>query len=134
MMAGWPSPVRLYLRFLLLASATVVGIILLGYFPTVRLGGKASIPAMLAACGVSAVASALGGLPILLMGRRTLDQRAPAVLASMVLRLVVVVAGAIGVSLTGWLDRGVFLIWVAISYLALLVADTGYAVSSVRSG
>ncbi len=92
---------------------------------------------MLLACGVSFLGSALGALPIATVG--TGESTAAAgvegfkrITAAMALRLLLVAALAGAVL---WLlgpARRPFLLWLAISYLVLLVADTGFARAALR--
>ena len=90
---------------------------------------------MLLACGVSFVGSAVGALPIATAGAGGAGgglEGPRRLTASMVLRLLVVavLAGAVL-----WLvgpERKPFLLWLAISYLVLLVADTGFAQAVLR--
>ena len=105
--------------------------------PTRSLAGAAALPAMLLACGVCFVGSAVGGVPIATAARRRAEAN-PGIeglklfTASMVLRLLLVAALAGAVI---WLlgpERKPFLLWLAISYLVLLAADTGYANAVLR--
>jgi hypothetical protein len=50
----------------------------------------------------------------------------------MAIRMLVVLGGALLVLLTNEVDRAALLIWVAISYLAFLTIDVGYAVKRGR--
>lgn len=117
---------RRYLLFLgALAGLTVV-LVAAGYLPTRGAGGEAALAAMLLACGISLVGSAAGGVPIALAREGGLEGLKRFV-ASMVLRLLLVAALA---GLAVWLLdplRKPFLLWLGMSYLVLLVADTGFA-------
>lgn len=107
---------------------------LLGYFPTVRLAGSEALAGMFAGIGVSLVAGLLGAVPVGLTAVRTPQKVPQAVLLSTALHLVVVLALAASVLLSGWFDRIVVGIWVGISYLAMLVVDTVFAVRLVGAG
>ena len=131
------SALRRYLLFL----AALVGLTLLllavGYLPTRSLAGEVALPAMFLACAVVFVGSAVGALPIATTGRRQVEGN-PGIdglkrfTASMVLRLLLValLAGAV----IWFLEpaRKPFLLWLAISYLVLLAADTGFAQAVFR--
>ncbi len=128
---------RRYLLFLAALVGLTLVLLAVGYLPTRSLGGEAALPAMLLACGVSFIGSAVGGVPIATAERRESEGN-PGIeglklfTASMVLRLLVValLAGAVI-----WLlgpERKPFLLWLAISYLVLLVADTGFAQAVLR--
>lgn len=120
-----------YLRFLALASGTTAGLILVGYVPTVRLGGHSAVTAMLAGCAASLFASGVGALPIALVGRGAPGTAGPGILAAMLVRMVVALLAAVALALSGWFARGPLLVWTAVSYVVLLVADTWYAVGVV---
>jgi hypothetical protein len=123
------SPTRTagYLRFLAWVVAVSAVVALLGYLPTRRLAGDGALPALLAGCAVGIVASALGGVPIALAKGKPAAARMPAVMAAMLLRLVVAMALGVAAALSGQFARGPLLLWITISYVALLVVDTRYA-------
>lgn len=122
-----------YLRFLAWAVAVTVVLALLGWFPTWRLGGDGAVLAMLAGCGVSVVASALGGASIALT-RGTSPaapaERLAALLKAMAVRFAAVAVLGVAVTLSGLFDRAPLLIWIAVSYAAQLVVDTRYALAN----
>jgi hypothetical protein len=125
-----------YLRFLAWVVAVTVGLALVGWIPTRRLGGDGAVSAMLAGCGVSVVASALGGVSIALA--RGAVPAAPALpaarmqalLKAMAVRFGAVAVLALAATLSGLFDRAPLLIWVAVSYAAQLVVDTRYALAN----
>ncbi|MEA2693604.1 MAG: hypothetical protein QOJ16_2991 [Acidobacteriota bacterium] len=129
-MTGARPRTAAYLRFLAWTVALAVAIALLGYLPTKRWGGEGAIRAMLAGCGVGVVASALGGVPVLLWSGAG---GATGVLAAMAVRFAAALALALAGALSGMFERGPFLLWVAISYMALLTVDTRYALGSLGS-
>jgi len=115
-------------RFGAMAVGVTAVMLAIGYFPTRRLGGTDAVVAMLAACGISMVASVIGALPIAAAARAPGGQVVQAVLLSTGVRLMVVLVLALSVALSGWFERTPLLVWVGISYLFLLVTDTIYAV------
>lgn len=123
------SPAAEYLRFSGWALAAATAAALLGYLPTLRLGGRGAIPAMIAGCAVGFLASLAGGVPVAL-GRRSPQPmvRSQAATAAMAVRFGVVLALGLAAALSGLFERGPLLVWIAVSYLALLVVDTWYAV------
>ncbi len=113
-----------------LAGLTLI-LVAAGYRPTRGAGGRAALEAMLLACGVSLTGSAVGGVPIALAREGGLEGL-KRFIASMVLRLLVVAALA---GLAIWLLdplRKPFLLWLGLTYLVLLVADTGFAWKVLR--
>lgn len=131
-MTGGPPAAGGYLRFLGWVVAVTAVLVLLGWVPTQRLGGEGAVPAMLAGCAVGILASALGGVPIALARgtRGGAAQRTQAALLSMAVRLGAVVILAVAAVLSGWFPRKPLLLWVAISYVAMLVVDTRYALQA----
>lgn len=124
-------PAAEYLRFLAWVAGVALLIALVGALPTRRLGGEEAIPAMIAGCAVCALASAAGGIAVGLarQGRKATDPagRLNAMLLSMGLRLAVVV-GLGAAALASGFERKPLLLWIGISYLALLAVDVRYAV------
>jgi uncharacterized membrane protein len=127
------SPAAEYLRFLAWVAGMVVLIIAVGALPTRRLGGDGAIPAMIAGCVIGALASAAGGIPVALARKSKATDpagRLNAMLLSMGLRLAVVIALGAAAVLSGGLERRPLLLWIAISYVALLAVDVWYALRS----
>jgi hypothetical protein len=123
-------PRTAYLRFLAWTVALAALLALLGYLPTKRWGGESAVHAMLAGCGVGVVASALGGLPVLLFAGT--GGVTPA-LAGMAVRFAAALVLTLAAALSGAFERGPLLLWVAISYMVLLVVDTRFALGSLGS-
>ncbi len=125
------GPVRRYLAFLASVVGVTAALLLVGYLPTRTLGGQPAVMALLYACAVSLFSSAVSGLPIAraraggLAGFKLL-------VASIVIRLLTVAAAGVAVAIAVGLERKPFLLWLAISYLALLVVDTVYAWKTLR--
>ncbi len=127
-----PDPVRSYLRFVLFLCLVAVGTLGLGFVPTRALGGSDAVRGMFIGCGLSFVGSLAGGLPLAVGAGRPLQARGAYLLASMAIRMLVVLGGALVVLLTMQVARPALLIWVAISYLAFLAIDIGYALKRDR--
>ncbi len=126
-----------YLRFLgWILGATAV-LILLGYLPTRRLAGREAIIAMVAGCAIGAVASGLSSLPLLLVKANTLPLTAAAyALVAMGLRFAMAMGFAFA-AVTIFSDTLAIeplLLWVAISYVVLLVFDVLFAMQALRTG
>lgn len=120
-----------YLRFLMWAVGVTAVTVLAGWLPTRRLGGEEAIPAMLAGCAVSLLASALGGVPIALSRRAAAapPARMQALLMSMALRFGAVVVLALAAVLSGLFHTAPLLLWVAIGYAVQLIVETRYALA-----
>ncbi len=123
----------LLLRFLALAVATAGLLMALGYLPTLRWGGETAIPAMLAGCGLSLIASLVGAVPVLWARGQPPMVAVPAAMGSMALRLALVLVMAVAAVLSGWFATKPLLIWVAISHPVLLVIDTWFARTQLQS-
>ena len=131
-------PAAEYLRFVAWVAGVAALIALVGALPTRRLGGDEAIPAMLAGCAIGALASAAGGIPIARGARRgsAIDPAGSlaATMTSMALRLAVVIVLGTAAVLSGELARKPLLLWIAISYMALLAVDVQYALRSQGTG
>lgn len=118
-------------RFGLTTLGLAVVLILVGYFPTRQLAGDGTTASLLAGVAVSLMASWAGAIPVALTRTRVAAfGPGNVVMAAMLVRFVVVLALALAIALSGRVDRPVFLIWVGIAYMALLAADTHYAVGA----
>ena len=117
-----------------LTLAVAVGLILIGYAPTVRLAGQEAIKPMLAGLTVSMVASLLGSLPLVTI-EPTADPRSipTRALGSMLIRFVAILTFGLALALSGWFQRTPFLIWIALSHLAFLSVDTIFALRAAQS-
>jgi hypothetical protein len=125
-----------YLRFA--ATVLVVGAAAaaIGCLPTLRLGGAAAIPALLAGSAVAVIASAIGGAPIAWSewrGRGP-QQRSQAILMATGLRLLTAVALGLAALASGRFAARPLAAWIAIGYLAQLAVDSRYAVRVAGRG
>jgi hypothetical protein len=127
-------PAAGYARFVALAVAVTVAVGAIGVVPTRRLAGEEGLPALLAGCLIGLLSSALGGLPVALWRDRTPAGRVTAMMASTAVRLLAVVVLGIAAVLSGQLARMPLLLWIAISYAALLGVDAWYALRQQRTG
>lgn len=127
-----------FARFLILAGAVVVFVAGVGYVPTKRLAGSDGTLAMAVGCVISLVASAMGAVPVVLARRhvgtdsQAAGRRVTAVMMSMAVRFLVVLILGVAAALSGLLVTAPLLIWLAISYVALLAADTMFAVRVLK--
>jgi hypothetical protein len=121
------------MKFLALSFAATLVIAGLGYLPTLRIAGEDAIVAMLAGCGISFIASGVGVIPVLLALRDPTSNITQAILVSTGLRFIVVLMLTLSIALSGWFETAPLLIWVAISYMALLTIDTLFLVRVSKS-
>jgi hypothetical protein len=122
------SFVRLYFWYAFAASIAAIIIVILGYIPTVRIAGPDAVAAMLAGCGVSWLASCLAVAPLAAARAQGQQQMASAVLLSTGVRFIAVLFLVVPLTLSGWFEQTVLVVWAGISYLLLLLIDTVVAV------
>lgn len=123
-----------YLRFLLATAAVSLALAALGWLVS-REAGPGVVAAMLAGIGVAAAASALGALPLLGAGPdHPPERRVSMALVAIGLRLflALVLGGLAWVS--GRFAPRPLLVWLAVSYLALLAVDTYFALAVLKDG
>lgn len=120
-----------YARLILASIGTAAAIVLLGYYPTLRLAGPDTIGAMITGITISMVAGLVGAVPIGLAARGDPTKVPNAILMATAIRFGVVLALTASVIFSNAFDRNVLGLWVGISYLAMLVVDTSYAVHIV---
>jgi uncharacterized membrane protein len=125
-----------YLAFVISLVISAVVLDLLGFLPSRMVGGAEAIRAMFAGTGVVVIGSLVGAVPILLASLK--ESRSPTsgptvVLLSMIVRLVTVVLLSFVLVLYQGEVSSPFLVWLAIAYMALLVVDTRYAMTLIKS-
>ncbi len=121
-----------YLRFLAWAAAVAVAVGAIGFWPTRRLAGDDGVPALIAGCLIGFLSSALSGLPIALIRNRTPTSRLVASMGAMGARLLAVVVLGAAAVLSGWFASVPLLLWIAVSYAALLGVDAWYALRTAQ--
>lgn len=119
-----------YLRFLVWVAVSTAAAMLVGAWPTRALGGDGALPAMAAGCVISALGSAVGGLPYALARGAAPESAATRALLGSVLRPLVVLGLGLAAVLPGRFPAAPLLVWLAISYALLLVPDTRYALKA----
>lgn len=122
------SPAAGYLRFLVWATVVTAAVALVGYLPTLRLGGEGAIPAMIAGCVVGLIASLAGGVPVALGRGAGPGAAHQTMMLAMAVRFMAALVLGLAVALSGLFAVRPLLVWIAILYVALLVVDTWYAV------
>lgn len=132
-----------YRRFVMLAVTVTVALAALGWIPTLRRAGSEALPALVAGCAVSLAAALVSGRMLyradpwhrrLGVGASGTEatQTVAAALQAMGVRLLLLVGLGAAVALTGWVPLKPFLVWTAISYLALLPVETRFALIDVE--
>ena len=126
---GWSG--RAYLLFL---AAVVAVLVLLAGLGAMVASARAdgSLPAILAALAVAGLASAASGVVISVTGGQPSALFTRTVLATLVRLVLAAGLGVVCVLVLG-VERGPFLIWLAIAYLALLSIDTVFSVRAARA-
>ena len=120
-----------YVTFIGLTFVSVAVIGLVGYFPTVRLAGGDSVRSMVIGCGVSWLAGCLGAVAF---ARAVRDpaKAGQSILTATAVRFVAVLMLVVPLVFSGLVDRRVFVVWVALSYVLLLLVETPLAVRLLR--
>jgi hypothetical protein len=113
-----------FLRWLLLGSALLL---IAGYVPTVRLGGRSATVGMVVGCAISFLTSILGAVP--LMCRTLASARTRAIVPLYAVGLRFAAALILGLSAVFFTSLAPvpLLIWVAVSHLAFLTIDVRFA-------
>ena len=128
--AGRSTSSRAYLRFVLLLTVVVAGLLVIGWVPTRNLGGPEAISGMLLGCGLSLLAAVVGGLPQVAFGARAPRDQGIAALLSLAIRMGLTLMGALAAVLSGLVAPNAFLLWVGISYLSLLAVDVMFVLTT----
>ncbi|MGB0717547.1 MAG: hypothetical protein ACPGXK_16840 [Phycisphaerae bacterium] len=117
----------------MVAVTSAVALLLagVGFYPTRSLAGVDATTEMMWALAVTLASSWISLLPVAL--RWPTRSIAPLVLGTMAIRFVLVASASLTFVLMEWVDRPPFLVWVAISYVFLLVPDTLMVVRVARS-
>ena len=121
-----------YARLVGAALLVVAVVACLGYWPTIRIAGVETVWSMLVGCGVSWIAGCVGAIPLARAMSRRSPQPAFAVLASTALRFVTVLLLIVPLALSGWFEPTPLVLWVAVSYVVLLMLDTAFTVRAVK--
>lgn len=129
-----PSPTfwTSYGTFVGVALGVAAAVTLFGYLPARRWLGDAALPAILAGCGASWLASCVGALPIASAMGGASRNAGTAILTSTAVRFVTVLVVVAPVALSGWVNRAGFVVFVGVSYVLTLLVDTMLAVRLMK--
>lgn len=103
-----------------------------GAMPTRALAGRAGLIAMGVACGMSALATILGSVPVIWAAFRSPQKVPTLALAATLLRVIVLAAMAAPVAVFAGLHLRALLLWVGISYVVALGAESLALVLLIR--
>ena len=119
--------------FGVLAAAAAM-VVLVGHFPVGRQGGSTALRGLWLGCLVSLVAAAAGSVPLarLVGGSREDQSVVAAVGKATLIRFIVTLGVALWLVSSGWVETRPLLMWVAVSYLALLAVETWWLLRSLR--
>jgi hypothetical protein len=118
-----------FTRFGALSLGLATLLVLLGYLPTLRIGGADAVPAMFAGVAIAVFASLAGAVPVFRSRNTpTVDAWGPA-MGSMGVRLAVAVGLGVALSLSGLWPAKALLLWVVIGHGAMLIPDTQLSIS-----
>lgn len=110
---------------MLLLTGVAAALIGIGWLVAPKFGGYEAVTAMVWGCGLSWIASLVGGLPQLFV-QTARDAPGVVVLGSTAIRMGVTLAGVLIVALATEVAVPSFLLWVALSYVVLLAFDVGF--------
>jgi len=119
---------RVYAVFVSVAffSAGVIGVI--GYLATQIWRDGQGVSSLLAGCGISLISSCVGAVPVAWVLSCGSGQIAHAVLGATAARFGTALLLVAPLVLGGWANKEWLVLWVAISYVLMLPADTLLAV------
>lgn len=131
--AASDSTPRLLLGFLALSIISIAALLLLGYWPTIRLSGTEALPSMYAGCAIGFLAALIGTIPILLSRGRPPAETVTFVMLSITFRMgAAILMTVLAAQFEIFLEVPLAL-WVVISHSVLLVADVRLAKRALYS-
>jgi uncharacterized membrane protein required for colicin V production len=119
-------------RLICLTVLTALVLSAVGYFPTRNLAGAAGVVAMLVGVAIALLSSLAGLAPALLSLRGSALDRHKGLMTGMGIRFLTVLAMTVAAALSGFLNQKVVVVWVAISYMTLLMVDTPATIYLIR--
>ncbi len=119
---------RRFVRFLGIATLLTVVLIAIGVVPTQRVLGQPAMAVVVLGCGISLFASVCGAVAILANLPVSAVRVGPVVVQAMLVRFLVTAALTAAMVVGDFVPRTPLLLWVAVSYMVLLIVDTHFAV------
>lgn len=114
---------RLLLRLVAVSTGAAVGLVLVGYWPTVALAGAAALAPMLVGIGIGLAGAWVGLIPPVLWLRNPPEDQPVGILMGLAARFGVTAGLAVAVWLTGALPERPLLLWAGLAHLVLLLVD-----------
>jgi hypothetical protein len=118
-----------YARFVGVEVVIVAALVAIGLLPTRRLAGDTGPAAMFAGCAIGLISAALAGGLLVGVPGDTPNARMQRALMAMFARLGVVVALGAAAVFSGLFARMPLLLWIAVTYVALLPLEVKLAVA-----
>ncbi len=122
-----------FARLALTGLVVLVPVAIVGGLITHRLAGLPGLWAMLAAIGGVMLCNWVGLVPHLLAEGQPPGRKVQLLLLGTGVRFLGVLLVVVPIALLGWFDRRPYLVWVAVSYLALLAGEMTAHVLTGRS-
>jgi len=128
MTAGRGTVIRSYLTLVVVAVASAMVLMGLGYVPTSRVAGRDGVAAMVVGCVISWIAGCVGAIPVArAIGGRS-RSAVNAILTATSIRFGAALVLVVPAALSGLVERKGLVLWVGISYVSMLGVDTLLAV------
>jgi hypothetical protein len=107
-----------------ISALTAVGLVAIGYVPTVRLAGVEAISGLFFGVAIGLVGGWGGTLPPILYLRRPVHEQTNGLLLGIVVRFGLTLALALAAWLAQFVEARPLLFWVGLSQLVILAVDT----------
>ena len=121
------SATNRYLRFLGMAVAVIAALCVVGIVPTRRLAGDEGVPGMFAGCAIGLISAAFSGLLLVTVAGDSPEAKLKRSFMALVARFAVVVLLGAAAVLSGVFAISPLLLWIAITYVALLPLEVKIA-------
>jgi len=124
---------QLFVRLAAVSVACAAVLAAIGYVPTIRVVGVGGTVSMLAGIGTSLIAGLLGALATCQAISQGGAKTPVWILMGTTVRFLAVLLLVVPIALSGLVDRKAYVVWVAITYLVLLLVDTLISVPGLRA-
>jgi hypothetical protein len=110
-----------------MAVAVIAALCVVGIVPTRRLAGDEGLTGMFAGCAIGFISAAFAGLLLVTVPGDSPEAKLKRSFMAMVARFVAVVVLGVGAVLSGMFATSPLLLWIAITYVALLPLEVKLA-------